>query len=609
MLAIKAALEEHSRANRRGLGCGRRVSPVIGGSSSPFSGRIKNNHCAIGMALRYLVAVLLLVVVLGSSAAAQSFARRETRQHFNQVKRILAVVDLNRDGRDDLIVGGQPNDGSESAPDRLAKLPVRVVLGTRGGHFRLAPAAMVPRSIRARTPVVVTDDFNGDGWVDFAVFDAGVYVWEHSSGYGNPPQLYVSSPNGRRYRRSAALATAVRREHRRRPPPVATSNLADLHIKSATSGDIDGDEDIDLWVQSGGGANVEEHFLVNNGDGTFTVDRDNRATRAVLHNQPPDGSQYWGWDGGHFVDVDNDGDLDLALGQIRDRGPLVFHQRNTVLVNDGTGYFRNRIDLPPARFFGGFTAVPWLTHFDVNDDGVRGPAADAHPQRRRQPQRPRLHGPLHPGSRQHRRRQLRGRDPTWIRRQRGTAIPGQNYGGLAMHDVDLDGCQDLVVTAPVDRIRPRSPLVYRNNGSGQFSPVPPTAFRPGPGRALRLGGDAHRRERRRGDRLRRFGTRSRTGRHLGNQGRRDVAGDPVEHDTPPATPVVPVNCCNKSRESVVEDGQSPTPGAKPGLGSRCAGQSELSAARSSRSQSRRRGAKPMASTPTSRRPRRRVPPS
>ncbi len=91
--------------------------------------------------------------------------------------------------------------------------------------------------------------------------------------------------------------------------------------------------------------------------------------------------------------------------------------------------------------------------------------------------------------------------PTWIRRQRGTAIPGQNYGGLVMHDVDLDGCQDLVVTAPVDRIRPQSPLVYRNNGSGQFSPVTPTAFRPGPGRALRLGGDAHRRERRRGDRL------------------------------------------------------------------------------------------------------------
>ena len=45
-----------------------------------------------------------------------------------------------------------------------------------------------------------------------------------------------------------------------------------------------------------------------------------------------------------------------------------------------------------------------------------------------------------------------------------------------MHDVDLDGCLDLVVTAPWDSVRPESPLVYRNNGSGQFSPLPPKHF-------------------------------------------------------------------------------------------------------------------------------------
>ena len=130
---------------------------------------------------------------------------------------------------------------------------------------------MLP-SIRARTPVAVTDDFNGDGRLDFAVFDAGVYVWAQSSGYGNPPQLLLSTPSGR-FEHSAALADAVRREHEQRPYEVASPNPADLHIKSATSGDIDNDGDVDLWVQSGGGANVEEHFMVNNGDGTFTVDR------------------------------------------------------------------------------------------------------------------------------------------------------------------------------------------------------------------------------------------------------------------------------------------------------------------------------------------------
>ena len=82
---------------------------------------------------------------------------------------------------------------------------------------------------------------------------------------------------------------------------------ADLHLKSATSGDIDGDGDIDLWVDSIGGANVSSHFLVNNGDGTFTVD-EARAPAALRHNPleswwecswgrstSPRGTMCWWW--------------------------------------------------------------------------------------------------------------------------------------------------------------------------------------------------------------------------------------------------------------------------------------------------------------------------
>lgn len=45
-----------------------------------------------------------------------------------------------------------------------------------------------------------------------------------------------------------------------------------------------------------------------------------------------------------------------------------------------------------------------------------------------------------------------------------------------MHDVDLDGCLDLMVTAAWDAVRPGSSRVYRNNGSGQFSALPPEHF-------------------------------------------------------------------------------------------------------------------------------------
>ena len=218
--------------------------------------------------------------------AQSSFSAVQTAGRFNRIQVIVAVADLNGDGRDDIIAGAQPNDGSETAEDRLDKPPVRVLLGTREGRLQLASAEMLP-SIRARNPVVVADDFNGDGRLDFAVFDAGVYVWAVSSGYGNPPQLFLSTPSGQ-FQHSAALADAVRREHELRPSP-DYSGPADLHLKSATSGDIDGDGDIDLWVDSIGGANVSSHFMVNNGDGTFTLDED-RAPPALRYNWP---DEYW----------------------------------------------------------------------------------------------------------------------------------------------------------------------------------------------------------------------------------------------------------------------------------------------------------------------------
>ena len=435
------------------------------------------------------IAAVLVAGCLSSSVHAQTFERVDTPGGFNRIQVIVAVADLNGDGRDDIIAGGQPNDGSETVEDRLDKPPVQVLLGTRDGRLELAPTEMIP-SIRARTPVAVTDDFNGDGRLDVAVFDAGVYVWAESSGYGNPPQLLLSTPSGR-FEHSAALADAVREEHEQRPPPVPSPDPADLHIKSATSGDIDNDGDVDLWVQSGGGANVEEHFMVNNGDGTFTVDRDNRATRPVLHAQPPDGSQYWGWDGGHFVDIDNDGDLDLALGHIRDPGPLSIDQYNTVLVNDGTGYYPTRIDLPRVRFFDGFTAVGWLTHVDVNDDGFEDlflmntrnddvdPDALAWTGRYIQVLVNRR-VPLPGGG-----IWFGDETETWVKGQEETTRerlpngePLHNGGArFAKHDVDRDGCIDLVMVRSGRDVSRYAPLVYLNNGSGQFRPMSPDAIR------------------------------------------------------------------------------------------------------------------------------------
>lgn len=105
--------------------------------------------------------------------------------------------------------------------------------------------------------------------------------------------------------------------------------------------------------------------MVNNGSGEFQIERD-RATDAVFRNNAPD---YWRQVGNSFLDVDNDGDLELALGQIQDDG-LAWRPYSIVAENDGTGHYPSRIELPDPAVNDGHAAAQALTLFDVNSDGL-----------------------------------------------------------------------------------------------------------------------------------------------------------------------------------------------------------------------------------------------
>ena len=405
-----------------------------------------------------------------------SFSRMVTPMFGLDPVSVSAVVDLDGDGRDD-ILGAKYLEFGAAASERLIKAPLHVFVGGGDGSFTHAPE-LVAGTIDVRTPIVVADDFNGDGRADLAVFDAGVYVLEESLGYGNPPQLFLSGQDGR-LRPSDALADAVRREHERNPPYRFSGNSADLHIKSATSGDIDLDGDVDLWVESSGGANVIGHFMVNNGDGTFTIDPD-RAPYELLHNPPP---EFWRHVGNVLVDLDNDGDLDLALGQIRDLHPTHINQFSIVLVNDGTGHYPARIELPHPAFYEGYTSVPALTHFDVDDDGLQDLLL-VH-----QRNDDTLPNVVWFSGRYVQVLVNRGgasfSDETPVRMgDQSATTPERNEDGdrlnnvaaPVMQDIDRDGCEDLVMSQANAAVRTDSPLVYRNNGSGRFRAMSPVAF-------------------------------------------------------------------------------------------------------------------------------------
>ena len=231
------------------------------------------------------VAVAMMLPV--ASASGQTFSHIITETvALGEMEHVFVVADLNGDALDDIVVGDQVDHDPDFTPaDRLTKVPLHIFVSDGDGAFTHAPE-LVDGQIEAHAAVVVAADFNGDGKNDLVVYDHGAYVDSASSGHGNPPQLFLSSDDGVLHP-SDDLAHAVREQHEREPPFHMPAAPSDLHLKTATTGDIENDGDIDLWVESDGGNNMKSHFAVNNGDGTFTLDVRNRATDLVHHNSPP----------------------------------------------------------------------------------------------------------------------------------------------------------------------------------------------------------------------------------------------------------------------------------------------------------------------------------
>lgn len=114
------------------------------------------------------------------------------------------------------------------------------------------------------------------------------------------------------------------------------------------SGDLDGDGDVDLFVANDNAAN---QLLLNDGLGRFT---DATAGRFVM--QP-------GWNASHSVDladIDNDGDLDILIGNDDNLS-------NRVYVNNGLGFFTDvtATALPPNAEF---TECQVVADFDGDGD-------------------------------------------------------------------------------------------------------------------------------------------------------------------------------------------------------------------------------------------------
>lgn len=337
----------------------------------------------------------------------------------------MASADFNDDGWPDVVLqrafwqSGQLfeldvliNDGQGS-----------LVLGTSEVFSGTVPLVMEPRQI-------VLADFNGDGRPDIFFPDQGM---DSDEGTGYQNTLVLSAPGGK-------LVDAT--DH-------LPQESAFTH--SAAAADIDGDEDVDLYVGNLWG--YTPRILLNAGGATvFTV-----ATGHLPF--PVEDTGYGAYTASEFVDVNNDAFPDLILGDGGDE--LEGGPDSLVLLNDGTGHFSHLANAIPSKPFAETDFALDIKAADVNGDGYQdlfiaftkwGYAGE--------------------GVGRYIQVLINNQDGTF-RDETSTRLPQSDNNDpyifrVHLLDLDMDGHLDIAAGHQGGQ----GPLFYLNNGNGTFRPLP-----------------------------------------------------------------------------------------------------------------------------------------
>jgi hypothetical protein len=246
------------------------------------------------------------------------------------------AADFNLDGLPDLLL-------QRSKFQTHNTYPVDILLNNGKGGFDLATSDLfegdAPLLQNPRKTVFA--DFNRDGFIDFYIADHGYDVSPHP-GFQNT--LVLSNEDGRYFDATANL-------------PQQSDFTHDV-----SAGDLDGDGDVDLYVGNIWGMNkFPPYIALNDGYGKFTKKEDALPELTGLSQN--------GFTTSEMVDVDNDDDLDLVLG---DAGDDINNEFSTptseILLNDGEANFTHLPDAMPPKSNARADICHDIHPFDLNGD-------------------------------------------------------------------------------------------------------------------------------------------------------------------------------------------------------------------------------------------------
>jgi hypothetical protein len=202
----------------------------------------------------------------------------------------IGVADLDGDGDPDVVV--------VSEDDRVNEMYFNLGDGTFSDEGSRWP-------VDGTSNAVVVGDVDRDGDSDLLVGNNGQNV------------LLLNSGSGRFSDRTATHLPAIE------------DVTQDLEL-----GDVDGDGDLDVLV----GNEDRNRLLINDGRGRFTDESESRLpVRGQEETREAD-----------FGDVDGDGDLDIVFANTQFFVQQAVRQ-NRLLINDGTGYFVDETDMRLPR--------------------------------------------------------------------------------------------------------------------------------------------------------------------------------------------------------------------------------------------------------------------